>query len=119
MSEPADWNGRLTGILQNWGKHLVGWRQDCHSQGPWHALQEVELDDPETPSNINIPVILHLYLVHTGDVSPCGVTGFGAPVTSEIDQHLSCKENTAMYNACNRTKNSKAISSLHIFFVLT
>lgn len=39
MNEPADWNGGLTGILWNRGKQLVGWRQNCHSQGPWHTLQ--------------------------------------------------------------------------------
>lgn len=39
MDEPADWNGGLTGILQNWGKCLVGWRRDCCLQGHWHALR--------------------------------------------------------------------------------
>lgn len=98
--------------------------QNSAGQGPKHPAvnepcfeQEVGLDDPETPYNINFSVISHLYLVHAGDMSPCRVTGFG--VTIEIDQHLSCKENTGIYNTYNRTKNSKAISSLHIFFVLS
>lgn len=81
--------------------------------------QEVALGDAETPSNLNFSVILCLYLVRAGDLAPCRVTEFGAPVTSGIGQHLSCKENTAIYNAYNSTKNSKAISSLHIFFVFT
>lgn len=46
---------------------------------------------------------------------PCGATDFVAPVTSEIDLHLSCKENTAIYNARHTVKKSKAVSSLHIF----
>lgn len=80
--------------------------------------QEIGLDDPETSSNINFSVILCLDLVCARDVPPCRMTGFGGPGTSEIDHHLSGKANTALYNAYNRTESSKAISSLHIFFVL-
>lgn len=79
--------------------------------------REVGLDDPETSSNINFSVILCLDLVRARDVSPCRITGFGGPVTSEID-HLSGKANAAVCNAYNRNESSKAVSNLHIFFVL-
>lgn len=49
---------------------------------------------------------------------PRGVTDFGAPVTNEIDLHLPCKENTAIYNAHCTIKKSKAVSSLQIFLLL-
>lgn len=61
-------------------------------------------------------MLLFLYLVRARDVCPHGATGFGAPVTSEIDLHLPCKENTAVYNAHHTVKKSKAVSSLQIFF---
>lgn len=37
---------------------------------------------------------------------------------SEIDLHLSCKEDTALYNAHHTIKKLKAVSSLQIPFFL-
>lgn len=81
------------------------------SAGDWQG-------DPETTSNINFSVLLCLYLIHTRDVCPYGVTDFGAPVPSEIDLHLSCKENTIICNAHHRIKKSKAVC-IYLFFLFS